>query len=216
MNTLPTSPEGWDDLWSQALLPCSGDGLCPGCVIFKRVKKAFDAQRPGEHQTHPLGLLLTDLAIDHDACISACLQQETLGTFCSDLSKETERTLGWAAAALSTNMPTKPTTQPCLCGRPKCTGGRRCNMGGAAPIAKCCSRAKCRGGRRCLMNKPRPDDRGDGVGNANSMLRNSLEAVLHGCDDRPAICSEPLLAHARQKARDVDVRGLFLTGLAGH
>ena len=62
------------------------------------------------------------------------------------------------------------------------------------------------------MNNPRP---GDQVGNASLMLRNSLEAVLHGCDGRSAICSRLLLAHARQKVQDVDVQGLFITGLAG-
>ena len=213
MNTLPPNPEGWEDLWSQAQLPCSGDSLCPGCAIFERVKKAFDAQRPGEHETHPLGLLLTDLAVDHCDCIHAVLQQETLHAFCSDLSMQTEGTLSWAAAALSTNSSTNKPPDTCgSCGRTKCAGGRRCNKGGAAPKAKCCSRAKCRGGRRCLMNNPRP---GDQVGNASLMLRNSLEAVLHGCDGRSAICSRLLLAHARQKVQDVDVQGLFITGLAG-
>ena len=62
------------------------------------------------------------------------------------------------------------------------------------------------------MNNPRP---GDQVGNASLMLRNSLEAVLHGCDGRSAICSRLLLAHARQKAQGEDARGLFITGLAG-
>ena len=52
-------------------------------------------------------------------------------------------------------------------------------------------------------------------GNASLMLRSSLEAVLHGCDDMPPIDSELLLAHARQKAQGVDVRGFFITGLAG-
>ena len=52
--------------------------------------------------------------------------------------------------------------------------------------------------------------------NASSILRSSLEGVLHGCQlDSPAICSELLLIRARQTVQDVDVRGLFLTGVAG-
>ena len=56
---------------------------------------------------------------------------------------------------------------------------------------------------------------GDQDGNASLTLRNSLEAVLFGCLDMPAIGSELLLAHARQKAQGEDVRSLFITGLAG-
>ena len=202
-------------------MPCSGDGCCPGFVIFEQLQKAFATQRPGEQERPPLGLLLTDLAVDHSACIRAYMEDEALDAFCSDLSMQTESTLGWAAAALSTKMRKK---QLCSCARLHCRGGRRCRMRGASSGEKgaaaapstnmrtmqpCrCGRGKCRGGRRCPMTNQTP-------GNASLMLRSSLEAVLHGCDDMPPIDSELLLAHARQKAQGVDVRGFFITGLAG-
>jgi hypothetical protein len=217
MNTLPTSPEEWGNLWPQTQLPCSGDSCCAGFGIFEHVRKAFATQRPGEQETHPLGLLLTDLAVDHGACIGACLKDEALDAFCSDLSRQPNSTLGLAAAAFS-KMPTAVSSQQpatsCTCGRQSCRGGRRCETASRRQEEKqpcSCGRKKCAGGRRCPMKNQRPGDQ-DGNG---GLMRNSLEAVLHGCDDMPAIGSELLLAHARQKAQGVDVRGLFITGLAG-
>ena len=214
MNTPPTSLERWGELWSQAQRPCTGDGCCAGFEVFEQVRKAFATQRPGEQEIHPLGLLLTDLAVDHGACIRASLKDEALDVFCRDLSMQPNSTLRWAAAALSTQPTKQPAKQPCICGRQGCRGGRRCQEAvNVATKQSCiCGRGKCGGGRRCPVKNQRT---GDQDGNASLTLRNSLEAVLHGCDDMPAIGSELLLAHARQKAQGEDARGLFITGLAG-
>lgn len=211
MNTPPRSLERWGELWSQAQRPCTGDARCAGFEIFEQVRKAFATQRPGAQEIHPLGLLLTDLAVDHGACIRASLKDEALDVFCRDLSTEPNSTLGWAAAVLSTQPTKQPAKQPCICGRQGCRGGRKCGRLERACIT-CDPRRKCRGGRRCPVKNQRT---GDQDGNASLTLRNSLEAVLHGCDDMPAIGSELLLAHARQKAQGEDARGLFITGLAG-
>ena len=151
MSNLPNSCEGWELLWSQAQVDCSGDSGCPGWVVFEQVKEAFRARQspkcPGEHATHPLGMLLTDLAVDHGLCIRACLQNHSRGAFVNDLSMQTERTMGLAAAALSF----LPNPGGVVQNHAKAAAASWSRL--AAEPCTTCRRQKCRSGKWKLMIK---------------------------------------------------------------
>lgn len=167
-DTLPTNRDEWRALWSQAKSPCIRDKSCSGWVIFEQLNKAFAAPGlPSEQQGHLLGLLLTDLTIDHSDCISAFLQEETRCTLCSNLEKVNEPTLGWAAAALSTTV-----------------------AAGAAKQAKCsygCPRSsKCRGGRRCPKRPHEPPD--TDTESAGPSSANAAPNLASGKQPQQALC----------------------------